>query len=155
MCELAIGILSGTGSDGTMGIRAIKGSGGMVIVQDPAGLEFDMPRNAINTGLVDYILPSGKMADKLIAFTNQSVRNYLPELSYAGAIMSFGKYSTYCAQSGHDFFFIQAKHSLSCVEAHGVTQIDSIQKYVSYLRSTPEVGRFCDLLIGVTNFSRP
>lgn len=59
--ERAIGIiLSGTGSDGTIGIRAIKGEGGMVMAQDPASTEYDgMPQSVIATGLVDYeLLPS-------------------------------------------------------------------------------------------------
>ena len=61
--ELAICIvLSGTGSDGTLGLRAIKGEGGMAMVQNPESTEYDgMPRSAINTGLVDYVLPPGQM----------------------------------------------------------------------------------------------
>jgi chemotaxis response regulator CheB len=51
-------VLSGTGSDGTAGVRAIKGEGGMVIAQNPASAEYDgMPRSAVATGLVDCVLP--------------------------------------------------------------------------------------------------
>ena len=62
--EHAIGIvLSGTGSDGTLGVRAIKDTGGMVMAQNTASSEFDgMPRSAIATGLVDYQLPPAEMA---------------------------------------------------------------------------------------------
>lgn len=65
--ERAIGIvLSGTGSDGTRGVRAIKEHNGMVMVQDPSEAKFDgMPKSAINTGLVDYILPVEEMAPEL------------------------------------------------------------------------------------------
>jgi len=68
--ELAIGIvLSGTGSDGTQGVRAIKGEGGMVMVQNPESTEFDgMPRSAIATGLVDFQLPPAEMPAQLIAY---------------------------------------------------------------------------------------
>ena len=61
--ERAIGIvLSGTGSDGTLGLRAIKDAGGMVMAQSTASSEFDgMPRSAIATGLVDYQLPSSQI----------------------------------------------------------------------------------------------
>jgi len=53
-------VLSGTGSDGTLGVRAIKGEGGMVMAQNPSSTEYDgMPRSAIGTGLVDYELPPG------------------------------------------------------------------------------------------------
>ena len=51
-------VLAGTGSDGTLGLQAVKEAGGMVMAQDPASTEFDgMPRSAIATGLVDYVLP--------------------------------------------------------------------------------------------------
>ena len=51
-------VLSGTGSDGALGIRAVKGEGGMLMVQSPESTDFDgMPRSAIATGMVDYILP--------------------------------------------------------------------------------------------------
>jgi hypothetical protein len=61
--ERAVGIvLSGTGSDGTLGLRMIKGEGGMVIAQDPRTAAYDgMPRSAIATGLVDYVLPPADM----------------------------------------------------------------------------------------------
>jgi two-component system CheB/CheR fusion protein len=68
--ERAIGVvLSGTGSDGTQGVRAIKGEGGMVMAQNPASTEFDgMPRSALATGLVDYELPPAEMPAQLIAY---------------------------------------------------------------------------------------
>ena len=68
--ELAICIvLSGTGSDGTMGVRAIKGEGGMAMAQIPESTEYDgMPRSAINTGLVDYVLPAADMPAQLMAY---------------------------------------------------------------------------------------
>jgi hypothetical protein len=68
--ERAIGIvLSGTGSDGTLGMRAIKGEGGMVMAQNPESTEYDgMPRSAIATGLVDYELPPAEMPAQLIAY---------------------------------------------------------------------------------------
>lgn len=66
----AIGIiLSGTGSDGTLGTRAIKEAGGMIMVQDDISAKFDgMPRSAIATGLVDYILPSSKIPEALLDY---------------------------------------------------------------------------------------
>ena len=62
-------VLSGTGSDGTQGIRAIKGEGGMVMAQDPESATYDgMPRSAIATGLTDYVLPPAEMPVQLIAY---------------------------------------------------------------------------------------
>ena len=68
--ERAIGIvLSGTGSDGTQGVRAIKAEGGMVMAQSPDSAEYDgMPRSAIATGLVDYELAPGEMPAQLMAY---------------------------------------------------------------------------------------
>ena len=62
-------VLSGTGSDGTLGVRAVKGEGGMVMAQNPESTEYDgMPRSAIATGLVDYVLPPAEMPPQLIAY---------------------------------------------------------------------------------------
>ena len=58
-------ILSGMGSDGTLGLRAIKESGGLVLVQDPATAKFDsMPRSASTLGMADRTLPPEKIADE-------------------------------------------------------------------------------------------
>ena len=64
--DRAIGIvLAGTGSDGTLGLRAIKGEGGMAMAQTPTTTDFDgMPRSAITTGLVDFVLPPREMPAK-------------------------------------------------------------------------------------------
>ncbi len=71
--ERSIGIvLSGTGSHGTPGIKEIKLAGGMVMVQEPSSAAFDqMPRNAIETGLVDYVLPPEQMPKALIDYVRQ------------------------------------------------------------------------------------
>src|SRR6266850_5480707 len=68
--ELAIGIaLSGTGSDGTLGVRAIKEAGGTVMVQDEGSAKFSgMPDSAGATGLADYVLPPAEMARELLLF---------------------------------------------------------------------------------------
>ena len=75
--EKAVGIiLSGTGSDGMRGVRAIKESGGMVMVQDENSAKFDgMPRSAISTGLADYILPPDEMPGQLISFAKHPYIN--------------------------------------------------------------------------------
>jgi chemotaxis response regulator CheB/nitrogen-specific signal transduction histidine kinase len=68
--EKAIGIvLSGTGTDGTLGVKAIKEAGGMTMAQEEATAKYDnMPRSAIATGCIDYILPPKKMPDELIRY---------------------------------------------------------------------------------------
>ena len=62
-------ILSGTGSDGSLGLRAVQGAGGVVFVQDPADAKYDgMPRSAIRTGLADHVLPVAEIPRALMAF---------------------------------------------------------------------------------------
>lgn len=64
-------ILSGTGSDGALGLRAIKEHGGMAMVQTPESAQYDgMPRSSIVTGLVDYVLPLNEMVQTLLAYVN-------------------------------------------------------------------------------------
>ena len=66
-------ILSGFGSDGSIGLKAIKANGGICIAQDPSTAGSDsMPTNAINTGLVDIVLAPEEMSEKLISYTKSS-----------------------------------------------------------------------------------
>src|ERR1039457_4214171 len=68
--ERSVGIiLSGMGSDGTLGLRAIKDRAGVALVQDPVTAKFDsMPRSAIEAGLADFVAPAGELPGKLIAY---------------------------------------------------------------------------------------
>ena len=81
-------VLSGTGSDGTLGVRAVKGEGGMVMAQNPESTEYDgMPRSAIATGLVDYVLPPAEMPPQLIAYVAHAFGR-TPRPPYSGAMAS-------------------------------------------------------------------
>jgi two-component system CheB/CheR fusion protein len=65
-------ILSGTGSDGSLGLKAVKENGGLVIVQDPQEAAFDgMPRNAIATGSADLVLPVAQIPQALVRYARQ------------------------------------------------------------------------------------
>ncbi len=160
--ECAIGIvLSGTGSDGTLGVRAIKGEGGMVMAQNPESTEFDgMPRSAIGTGLVDYELPPAEMAAQLIAYAAHAFGK-LPRSPTAhtpkdeSALKKI--FVLLRAQTGHDFSQYKPSTINRRIERRmAVHQIEVIDSYVKYLQQTPsEVeSLFRDLLIGVTNFFR-
>ena len=154
-------ILSGTGSDGTLGLRAIKGEGGMAMAQVPESTEYDgMPRSAIGTGLVDYILPAAEMAAHLIAYADHAfgkgVRTAVAPLPKAEDALK-KIFVLLRAQTGHDFS--QYKHNTikRRVERRmAVHQIADLSSYVRFLQQTPlEVeALFRDLLIGVTNFFR-
>ena len=160
--ERAIGIvLSGTGSDGTQGVRAIKGEGGMVMAQNAASTEFDgMPRSAIATGLVDYQLPPAEMPAQLIAYAMHAFGK-LPRASSQVAPKTDNAlkkiFVLLRAQVGHDFSQYKPSTVHRRIERRlAVHQIASIEDYVKYLQQTPaEVeALFRDLLIGVTNFFR-
>ena len=154
-------VLSGTGSDGTQGLRAVKAEGGMVMAQNPESTEYDgMPRSAINTGLVDYILPAAEMPGHLIAYASHafgkiahSLAPPLPKIedSYKKIFILLR------SQTGHDFSQYKQNTIKRRVERRmAVQQISDISGYVRFMQTTPiEVeSLFRDLLFGVTNFFR-
>ena len=160
--ERAIGIvLSGTGSDGTLGVRAIKGEGGMVMVQTPASCEFDgMPQSALATGLVDYELPPAEMPAQLMAYVAHAFGRPPRHISAAAPLSENALKKIFVllrSQTGHDFSQYKPSTIYRRIERRmAVHQIEGIDAYVKYLQQTPaEVeALFNDLLIGVTNFFR-
>ena len=160
--ERAIGIvLSGTDSDGSLGVRAIKSEGGMVMVQLPDSCEFDgMPRSAIATGLVDYELSPAEMPAQLMAYVGQAFGRPPRLAALATSLTENALKKIFIllrTQTSHDFS--QYKPSTICrrIERRmAVHQIDSTDAYVKYLQQNPvEVeALFRDLLIGVTQFFR-
>ena len=154
-------ILSGTGSDGTLGLRAIKSEGGMVIAQRPDTTKYDgMPMNAIATGLVDYQLPPLDMAKQLISYVAHAYRHTINEdVQLQPKEENFLKkvFILLRSQTGHDF----SKYKPSTINRRierrlAVHQIENMESYVKYLQQTPDEvdALFRDLLIGVTSFFR-
>ena len=77
-------ILSGTGSDGTVGLKSIKEEGGIAIAQEPGEAEYDsMPRNAIGSGMVDFVLPVAEMPQKLLKLHQNAQLIELPHVRRA------------------------------------------------------------------------
>ena len=160
--DRAIGIvLSGTGSDGTLGVRAIKGEGGMVMAQTPESTEFDgMPRSAIATGLVDFVLPPAEMAAELIAYVSHAFGRSAgavahPPLRTADALKKI--FVLLRAHTGHDFSQYKQSTVVRRIERRlAVHRIQQADDYVRFLQQNPgEVeALFQDLLIGVTSFFR-
>jgi two-component system CheB/CheR fusion protein len=153
-------ILSGTGTDGTVGLRVVKEAGGMAMVQDPATAEFDgMPKSAIATGLADFILPPEKMAACLIDYV-QRVR--VSGSAAASRVSDIGLwlpkiFALLRSQTGHDFTFYKHSTIRRRIERRMVVnQIDHIEEYLRYLdqNSLERTALFNDLLIGVTSFFR-
>jgi two-component system CheB/CheR fusion protein len=154
-------VLSGTGSDGTLGVRAIKGEGGMVMVQNPESTEYDgMPRSAIATGLTDYILPPAEMPAQLIAYVAHAFGKGYRSVSTPDpkAEDTLKKICVLIrSQTGHDFSLYKQNTMVRRVERRmAVHQIERLDGYVRYLQQNPaEVeSLFRDILIGVTNFFR-
>lgn len=160
--QLAIGIvLSGTGSDGTLGVRAIKGEAGMVMAQSPETTEFDgMPRSAIATGLVDWQLPPAAMPAQLIAYVAHAFGEHsalIAEQTPSNENALKKIFILLRAQTGHDLSqYKTSTINRRIVRRMAVHQLESIEDYVRYLQKTPpEVDAlFRDLLIGVTSFFR-
>lgn len=154
-------VLSGTGSDGTLGARAIKGEGGMVMAQTPESTEYDgMPRSVISTGLVDYELLPAEMPAQLIAYKTHAFKRP----SRSATALTLGSenalkkvFILLRAQTGHDFSQYKPNTIGRRIERRmAVHQIEHLEAYVQYLQQMPaEVNAlFHDLLIGVTSFFR-
>ena len=160
--ERAIGIvLSGTGSDGTLGVRAIKGEGGMVMVQNPDSCEFDgMPRSAVATGMVDYELPPAEMPAQLMAYVAHAFGRPPRPATAAEPLNENALKKIFVllrTQTGHDFSQYKTSTIYRRIERRmAVHQVDVMDSYVKYLQQTPVEAEalFRDLLIGVTNFFR-
>ncbi len=159
--ERAIGVvLSGTGSDGTLGVRAIKGEGGMLMAQNPESTEYDgMPRSAITTGFVDYELPPAEMPAQLIAYTTHAFgkppRPATPPPRTESALKKI--FVLLRAQTGHDFSQYKPTTSQRRIERRmAVHQIEAVDDYVKFIQQAPEEveALFRDMLIGVTSFFR-
>jgi len=154
-------VLSGTGSDGTLGARAIKGEGGLVMAQTPDTTEYNgMPRSVIATGLVDYVLPPADMPARLLAFVARRLRTAssaaaVPDHNATGALKKV--LVLLRAQTGHDFSQYKQSTVVRRIERRmAVHQIEGLPDYARYLRDVPTEADalFDDLLIGVTSFFR-
>ncbi|MCB2180518.1 MAG: PAS domain-containing protein [Desulfobulbaceae bacterium] len=158
----AVGIiLSGTGSDGTLGVKAIKGEAGMVMVQDEESAKYDgMPRSAIATGLADYVLPPGEMPGQLVKYLRHAVNKKTATILADDGRMP-DALQKICillrSRTGHDFSLYKKNTILRRLERRmHVHQIDEVKDYVTYLQKSEVEADilFKELLIGVTNFFR-
>lgn len=153
-------ILSGTGTDGTLGVKAIKGEVGMVMVQDEESAKYaGMPRSAIATGLVDYVLPPGKMPEQLIKYTRYATLKATPIAPAEGPIPHALQkiFVILRARTDHDFSLYKKNTICRRIERRmNVHQIDDIADYVRYMQESDREADilFKELLIGVTNFFR-
>ena len=153
-------ILSGTGSDGTSGIKSIKEHDGLVLVQDPASAKFDgMPRSAINTGLADFVLPPRELAEEILNFSNYPA---IVDISDNEELFSDKDtlsliYLTMKRVSGIDFTYYKKTTVLRRIERRMVvTHCPTLSSFAHLLEENQnEVDLLVkDILIGVTKFFR-
>jgi two-component system CheB/CheR fusion protein len=161
-------ILSGSGADGMLGLRHIKEKGGLTVAQEPTEAEHEgMPRSAIATGMVDYVLPVREIPAQIDAYWNTSRRMRLPhEAAPSPGQSAEGQDQETSlrdillhvrSQTGHDFANYKRATVLRRIGRRmQVNNQDTLQSYLDYLRRHPsEVGDLVgDLLISVTQFFR-
>jgi len=176
-------IMSGTDSDGVIGLKHIRAQGGLTIAQDPNEAEFDsMPASAISTGMVDWVLPVAEMPGKLLEFVRNENRMKLPpEIPESGEPdakvadapggptisdetratedeEAIGKIlADVRVQTGHDFSHYKRATVLRRIARRlQVNSLETLPQYLEFIRTHPAEGRALlqDLLIGVTHFFR-
>lgn len=154
-------ILSGTGSDGTLGTRAIKETGGMVMVQDEHSAKFDgMPRSSISTGLVDYILPPERMPEELVLYCRHPFVKQKKTLEdqLRGNMDTLAKIILILRQyCGIDFSFYKDTTIVRRLERRvSIKRLTSLDEYLEYVKDSDQEKEILqrELLIGVTRFFR-
>ncbi|WP_083919435.1 chemotaxis protein CheB [Pontibacter roseus] len=158
----AIGVvLSGTGTDGSKGVVALKKAGGMVVVQEPTSAKFDgMPRSAIDTGHVDFVLPAEDMSKEIIEYTRrtpllQSILNKEEEQGQDETLKEI--LDLVCTHTQTDFSnYKQATIQRRIQKRMQHLQVKSMQAYLHYLHENPaEIKQLCqEFFINVTSFFR-
>ncbi|EPE96422.1 chemotaxis protein CheB [Rhizobium grahamii] len=150
-------VLSGAGSDGALGVTAIKEAGGVIMVQEPAEAGFNaMPQNAIATGAADFVAPIARLVERLaeVAHSKEAVRSLdmdegANDLRRIVALLR--------TRTGHDFSaYKRATVMRRVIRRMQVCGTDTLADYTDYLLTTPEEAQdlFSDLLISVTMFFR-
>ncbi len=155
--ERAIGvILSGTGTDGTLGLRAILGAGGVSFVQDPATAKYDgMPVSAIQAGYATYVLPAEKMAGAMLAGARTMGATHESPPTDTNSMNQILKLLR--SVTGNDFSqYRRSTIARRIARRMSLHDIESMELYARYLKEhPPEVeSLFKELLINVTSFFR-
>ncbi len=159
----AIGIiLTGTGSDGTLGIKEIKGKGGLIIVQDPLEAEYDgMPQSAIATGMVDWVLSLEEMPAHILRFIQTEPQ--IPSLREGKDIEDEERYllqkilTQVRARTARDFSRYKRSTIMRRLQRRmQLNHIEKLEDYLGLLRERPEEVQALsdDFLITVTSFFR-
>ncbi len=159
--ERSIGVvLSGMGSDGTLGVRAIKEKAGTAFVQSLESAKFTaMPRSVIDTGLADVVAPAAELPARIMAYHKRAAYLAKPEPQLEDKQHSAldKVFILLRSHTGNDFSLYKKSTILRRIERRmSLHQMDSMAAYVRYLRENPREVEllFKELLIGVTSFFR-
>jgi two-component system, chemotaxis family, CheB/CheR fusion protein len=151
-------ILSGAGSDGSLGVRAVKEAGGIILVQAPNEAEYaSMPRSAIETGVVDFVLPVAELAKRLTDLIHIKESVWPPEISNLDEERLRRILAHLLVRTGHDFSKYKRSTVLRRIARRmQVNRTDNLDDYYAIIRdSESEVDALLgDLLISVTTFFR-
>jgi two-component system CheB/CheR fusion protein len=153
-------ILSGSGSDGTLGLRAIHGVGGVSFVQEPTTAKYDgMPSSAVQSGLATYVMPVDKITEQLVAYVKTIADTGIPPAPPAPASLSAMRRIMMLlrTKTGNDFSLYKQSTIRRRIERRmGVHNLKDVDAYARYLsEDSGEVSiLFKELLINVTSFFR-
>jgi two-component system CheB/CheR fusion protein len=155
-------ILSGTGANGSMGVKRLKEKGGVIFVQDPKEAEFsEMPRNSLATELVDDVLPVGEIPAKIIAYKNKYEQRLPDAVTGSGGEMNEQAlveiFTQLRIRTGHDFTNYKRGTVLRRIERRiNVCELADLAAYAAFIKAHQEESTLLlkDLLISVTNFFR-
>ncbi|HNY11414.1 MAG TPA: chemotaxis protein CheB, partial [Candidatus Wallbacteria bacterium] len=158
--EKSIGIvLSGMGSDGSLGLRAIKEKGGITLAQEPSDAKFPaMPQSAIDTALIDIVAPADRLYEKLVSYLDHAdsvLISHDPDLKDQSSLEKI--IIILRSHTGNDFSHYKKKTFYRRIERRmSIHRIAKISAYVRFLQENASEMEllFKELLIGVTSFFR-
>ncbi|MFA5949449.1 MAG: CheR family methyltransferase [Hyphomicrobium sp.] len=157
-CDGIAIVLTGAGSDGALGVKAVKEAGGVVVVQDPTEADYaSMPRSSIATGAADFVLPISEIAGTLKSLIPIALRPGVPAVQEVDTEILRGIYEHVRKRTGHDF--TKYKHSTllrRLARRMQVNRVEKLDDYLCLLHETPEEveALFRDFIISVTSFFR-
>jgi len=151
-------ILSGAGSDGAIGVRAVKEAGGIILVQDPGEAEYaSMPRSAIATGVADFVMPVRDLGKRLVDLIHIKESASVPDIRNFDEEMLRRILAHLRVRTGHDFSKYKRSTVLRRIARRmQVTRADDLKEYYDVMRDSADEAQALlgDLLISVTTFFR-
>jgi two-component system, chemotaxis family, CheB/CheR fusion protein len=151
-------ILSGAGSDGAIGVRAVKEAGGIILVQDPNEAEYaSMPRSAIATGVADFVMPARDIGKRLVDLIRIKESVALPDIRNFDEELLRRVLAHLRVRTGHDFSKYKRSTVLRRIARRmQVVRADDLKEYYDVMRDNAEEAQalLADLLISVTTFFR-